>query len=142
MSGERPFDPTQEARHTHYHGDQVRGLFVAIAILAFLTQFIGTKLPLTTAALMVIIIVLVIAAGITNPAQHWIHWVNLAISIIGVLLFGSFALSRLHEGMGLVSQNGLIAIIAVLFVIALYFTTRTIRGLTVHHVVPTEYGEY
>lgn len=134
MSEDEGFDPRQEVRVVHYHGDTVRLLFIGAALLVFLTQFIGTKLPFSTGGLMFIIVVLVVAAGITNPVQKWIHWVNILISIIGLTIFGGLALSRASAGAGVFSESGLVAILAVIFVAALYLGTRTVRGLMVPHV--------
>ena len=134
MSEDEAFDPRREVRHSHYHGDTVRILFVCAAVLVFLTQFVGTKLPFSTGALMFIIVVLVVAAGITNPVQHWIHWVNTIISIFGLLIFGGLALARIGTREDIFSQSGLVAILAIVFLATLYLGTRTLRGLMVPHV--------
>lgn len=134
MSGETIYDPSEEQKVSHYHGDFVRGLFVTAAILVFLTQFAGTKLPFSVAGLMLIIVVLAVAAGITNPVQLWIHWVNLVISIIGLLIFGGLAFARLSSSADFILQNGLVSLLAIVFFVAIYFATRTLRGLMVPHV--------
>ena len=134
MSGETVYDPANERAPSHYHGDIVRGLFVAASILIFLTQFIGTALPFSTGAVMFFILCLVVSAGITNPVQQWIHWVNVLISVTGLLLFGGLALSRINNNIDLISQNSLVAILALLFMGTLYLGTRTLRGFMVPHV--------
>jgi len=134
MSEDEGFDPRREIRVVHYHGDTVRILFIGAALLVFLTQFIGTKLPFSTGGLMFIIVVLVVAAGITNPVQKWIHWVNIVISIIGLTIFGGLALSRASADASVFSESGLVALLAILFVAALYLGTRTVRGLMVPHI--------
>ena len=129
------YDPAlKRPRPSHYHGETVRVIFVIAAILVFLTQYVGTKLPLSTGFTMVLIVTLVVAAGITNPVQRWIHWANTGISILGLLIFGGLALSKFGTNGGVVSDKGLIAILAILFVGSLYFSTRTLRGFMVPHV--------
>ena len=118
----------------HYHGDVVRILFVAIGMLIFLTEFVGTPLPFTSSGIISIVLVLVISAGITNPAQKWIHILNMVIAIFGTMIFGSIALARLNVSGASFSQTGTVALIAVSFLVALYFATRTVRGRFVTHV--------
>ena len=133
---ENPFVPANEAPRgpRHYHGDTVRVLFVINALLVFLTQYVGTRLPFSTMLLMLIIVTLVVAAGITNPAQRWIHWVNVIIAALGLLVFGGLSLSRIDAAGGIFETKGLIAMIAVLFLATLYYATSTIRGMLVPHV--------
>lgn len=141
MSGETIYDPANEKRPSHYHGDMVRALFITEAVLIFLTRFIGTQMPFSTGGLMMVIIILIIAAGITNPVQQWIHWLNVGIAALGLLLFGGIALARLQSAADLVTHNGLVAIIAMSFIASLYFTTATVRGMLVPHVDPDEEEE-
>ena len=134
MSSDSIYDPSKERRPSHYHGDVVRALFIGAAILIFLTQFIGTALPFSTGGIMFLIVCLVISAGITNPAQQWIHWVNILISITGFILFGSIALNRLSTDIDLISRNTLVALLTLIFITTLYLGTRTLRGLMVPHI--------
>lgn len=135
MGADTVFSPRNMYKHpVHYHGDMVRVMFVIISVLLFLTEFVGARLPFTTAGLIGIILVLVIAAGITNPAQKWIHFVNMIVAIGGTMLFGSIAFTRFDIGGDVVAGAGLVTIVAVLFLITLYFATRTVRGQMVPHV--------
>lgn len=133
MNEDGEFDPVPLGP-THYHGDTVRGLFLMAAVLIFATRFIGTALPFTFGAQMLLILTLVITAGITNPAQKAIHYVNMLVSIAGTLTFGGLAFSRIETTEALFSGEGLIVVIAFIFLAALYFSTRTVRGLSVPHV--------
>ncbi len=70
MSSDTVYDPMQERMEpNHYHGDYVRMLFIAAAVLLFVTQFTGDDLPFTPGTSLIIVVALVVAAGITNPAQ-------------------------------------------------------------------------
>lgn len=112
----------------HYHGDVVRLLFVAAAILMLIVQFTGDSLFGTPAALILFVAILAVTAGITSPVQVLIHWVNLLISFIGLAIFGTLATQRLHSIEDFFTHNGIIGIIALLFLTALYLSTRTVRG--------------
>src|SRR6185369_5613234 len=85
----------------HYHGDNVRALFFVGALVLIVAQSTGADLPLSTLGSVVGAVILVIAAGITNPAQKGIHWFNAVISIIGVLLFGTSAVTHYRAGVSL-----------------------------------------
>ena len=115
----------------HYHGDGVRVLFVVSAIVLIVAQSTGAELPLSTLGTVVSAVMLVIAAGITNPMQYEIHWANALIAIAGTLLFGTTAVSNYRAGMSFFDPSFVyVEALALLSLIALYFTTRTIRGIT------------
>ena len=138
MNEEGEFEPVPHAP-SHYHGDTVRGLFLVAAVLIFTTRFIGTELPFTFGAQMLLILTLVITAGITNPVQKAIHYVNMLVSIAGTLTFGGLAFSRIETTEALFSGEGVVVLIALIFLSALYFSTRTVRGLSVPHIrMPSE----
>ena len=115
---------------SHYHGDEVRGLFVISALVIIFAQSTGAQLPLSTTGAVTSAAALVIAAGITNPKQIWIHWINAFFAIIGTLLFGTAAVSHYREGISIVEPSFVyVEALALLSLIALHFTTRTIRGI-------------
>lgn len=134
MNEETPFYESPRSFIPHYHGDIVRVLFVLAAGLIFLAELLNGNLPFSTAATVLIAVLLVISAGITNPAQLWIHWVNLFFSLIGLILFGGTALTRFRTDAPF-SESFLVGVIAVVFLAALYLSTRTVRGHMVHKEV-------
>ncbi len=113
----------------HYHGDIVRLLFIANAVLMLVMQFTGDRMPMTPAGLLVFVTTLVIAAGITNPASRFIHWVNLLISFTGLVIFGSVSIERLDSVASFFTHDGIAGVITIVFLISMYLTTRTIRGV-------------
>lgn len=114
----------------HYHGDAVRMLFVVGAVVLIIAQSTGAVLPLSTGGTIITAILLVIMAGITNPAQYWIHWMNAAVAVMGTLVFGTAAINHYRAGSNIFDPSFVyIETIALLSLFALYFTTRTIRGL-------------
>jgi hypothetical protein len=113
----------------HYHGDNVRALFFVSALVLIVAQSTGADLPLSTIGSVIAAVILVIAAGITNPAQRGIHWFNAILSIIGVLVFGTSAVTHYRAGQSIFDPSfTYIEALALLSLVALYFTTRTIRS--------------
>lgn len=115
---------------SHYHGDSVRALFVMSALILVVAQSMGAELPLSTGGAVLAGVLLVITAGITNPDAKWIHWVNAFLAVWGTLLFGNSAVAHYRAGFGMLDSSFVyIEALAILFLVALYLTTRTIRGL-------------
>lgn len=127
MSEDIPF-PVHHQGVRHYYGDTVRMMFVIAAVLIILSEFMGSPFLEPVAAL-VIAVILVVAAGLTNPLQVSIQWVNTGLAIAGVLLFSAIALIRYQET-GAASGESLVLFLLVLdFIIALYFAVKTLRGV-------------
>lgn len=113
----------------HYHGDKTRIIFVIGAIIIIVAQSTGADLPFSTIGAVVSATALVIAAGVTNPSQGWIHWVNALIAVYGTILFGMTAVEQYRSGTSLFDGSFIyVETLAILALIALYLTTRTIRG--------------
>jgi hypothetical protein len=113
----------------HYHGDSVRILFVLSAVVIIVAQSTGAELPFTTFEAVLAAIVLVVTAGVTNPKQGWIHWLNALLAVWGTLAFGTSAIAHYRTGMNFFDPSfTYIEALALLSLLALYFTTRTIRG--------------
>lgn len=120
---------TDRRKMLHYHGDEVRVLFLVSAVVLILAESTGASLPLSASAAVISAIILVIAAGITNPAQPGIHWLNEAVAILGTLLFGTAAVQHYSSGLNMFDQSFIYTeALTLLSLVSLYFTTRTIRG--------------
>ncbi len=114
----------------HYHGDEVRVLFLVSALVLVVAESIGADLPLSTTNAVIAAIILVITAGITNPAQFGIHWFNALIAIVGTLIFGTSAVDHYRAGLSIFDSSfASIEALSLLSLLSLYFTTRTIRGI-------------
>lgn len=114
----------------HYHGDEARVVFVASAVVLIIAQSVGAELPLSTFGSVVAAAVLVIAAGVTNPAQTGIHWFNALLSLTGTILFGTTAVDHYRTGTSFFDPSFIyVEALALLSLAALYLTTRTIRGI-------------
>lgn len=110
----------------HYYGDTVRILFVVAAVLLLAAQVLGGAF-ITPSASLVAAIILVVAAGLTNPVQSWIHWANIFIAAIGLLVSGGAFLSRFR--LGGVGDSFVAVLLSLAFIIALYCATKTLRGV-------------
>ena len=116
-------------RIPHYHGDSTRVLFVISAIVLIVAHSTGASLPLSTTGAVVVALALVIAAGVTNPAQGWIHWLNALLAASGALVFGITAVDNYRAGISIFDPSFIyVEALALLSLLALYFTTRTVRG--------------
>lgn len=114
----------------HYYGDTVRILFVLGAVTLFVAESVGAELPLSVAGTVTAAVILVVAAGITNPQQIWIHYVNELIAIVGTLIFAARAIEYWQLGLGALNVSYLFTeVMALLSIFALYFTTKTVRGV-------------
>jgi len=119
----------------HYHGDEVRVLFVVSAVIIIFAQSTGAELPLSTFGAVTSAAALVIAAGVTNPRQTSIHWVNAFFSFVGTLLFGTAAVSHYRSNLSMLEPSFIyVEALALISLVALYFTTRTIRGILMRQV--------
>ncbi|MBU6323239.1 MAG: hypothetical protein KGI41_01175 [Patescibacteria group bacterium] len=117
----------------HYYGDIVRVLFVFAAILVFITESVAGDNLLSAFSTIIVLLALVLAAGVTNPRQRGIHWINLLLAVAGLLIFGGSALDRYRAGLGFSLKDILVTVIALIFLVSLYFATRTIRGLVLRY---------
>lgn len=122
--------PLHHRHVAHYHGDTVRTLFVVSAVILLVAETTGASLPLTMTGIVALAVALVVAAGITNPAQAWIHFLNAIVSIYGAVTFGMYAIEQYHRSHNFTDTTYLFAeTLALLFLVAVYFTTKTVRGV-------------
>lgn len=114
----------------HYYGDLVRILFMTAAIIMIVTlPFLTPDLPIPFLISIFAILIIGILAGITNPLQKWTTITDTIISTIGLLVFEYFAVTTYIEK----SYTNLFfitnQILAVIFLFALYYTTKTLRAM-------------
>lgn len=117
----------------HYHGDAVRALLVILAVILIVAEGMGAALPLGTVLTVALAVILVLAAGITNPAQKWIHVADAILAGIGTILFGSAAIGD-YRADGILADPlsfTFALALALVSLIALYLSTRTIRGMLI-----------
>lgn len=111
----------------HYYGDLVRKLFIAAAIVMLIfLPFYNDRIPFSYSVSIFVIVFLGIIAGVTNPLQKWVIVLNTIISAGGVAVFEYMAIND-YELLSLffwINQT-----LALIFLVALYFSTKTFRGM-------------
>jgi hypothetical protein len=122
---------TQKKPFSHYYGDLVRVIFVIGA------AFILLGMPRITELLQVSVIfpilaiaILGVAAGITNPVQKFSLKFNVFVSVLFLIIFAYLAwYSFTNEIGGVLELSN--QVIALLFLIASYFSVKSLRGAIV-----------
>jgi hypothetical protein len=115
----------------HYYGDSVRKLFVAGAlIMAAMLPFFSARVHEPVTLSIIGILVLSVAAGLTSPKQPLTALLDMLIALAAVVIFERYAVGLYSEGEGtslffLINQT-----LAVIFLSALYFATKTLRGMS------------
>lgn len=115
---------------SHYYGDTVRKLFLTSAVLMiitlpFMARFIEVPLYISILAALAISVF----AGITNPLQRWVAVLNFLIALAGAFIFENAAING-YSTYSIIHQAFYInQILAILFIVTLYFTTKTLRGM-------------
>ncbi|HZZ99226.1 MAG TPA: hypothetical protein VFK07_00755 [Candidatus Paceibacterota bacterium] len=114
----------------HYHGHIVKRLFFVAAVVMLIgLPFFSNRLPIHTVLSLTLIVAIGLFSGFTNPVKRWPVFIDTIISIIGTLVFEYYA-ADYYQTFGIkdivfwVSQ-----ILAVLFVVALYYGIKTLRAM-------------
>jgi len=113
---------------SHYYGNRVRQLFfIAAGIMLVGLPFVRGSLAVPEVISILGVLVLDFLAALTNPRQVWVNWVNTAIAALAMIIFELFAVRSFSEGSSFffVVNQGL----ALIFLIALYFNTKTLRAM-------------
>jgi hypothetical protein len=119
-----------EIKPAHYYGDVVRILFLAAALVMLITlPAIKDYLNIPAMFSVLVIMILSFVAGLTNPKQIWEAAVNAAISVIGFLVFESYALWAYQHYSATDKFFITNLILGFVFLFAIYFSTKTLRGL-------------
>lgn len=118
---------TMKKKVPHYHGNVVRGLFVLSAIILLVSlPLIGNVTTLPTVITIAMIIVLIVLGAITSSSIKWVHTINAALSLFGVIVF------EYNAVVGGVSDGTLLfgvrQVLALIFLLTLYFSVRTLLG--------------
>jgi hypothetical protein len=119
-------------KQSHYYGDLVRKLFLSGAVimiisLPFMNPFLQVPLYISILAA----ITLGIIAGLTNPKQMWAIVLNFCVALVASVIFEYQAVAG-YANFSITHRTFWInQILAVNFLVALYFSTKTIRGMLV-----------
>lgn len=120
----------QEIQPPHYYGNIVRILFLTAALVMMVgLPAIRDYLHIPTIFSVTAILVLSLAAGLTNPRQIWEAGLNAIISIVAFLFFESYAVWAYEHYSA--TDKFFIANLALgfIFLFATYFSVKTFRVL-------------
>lgn len=114
----------------HYYGDTVRKLFLvgAVFMLASLPAM-SSYLPVPLYVSILAAICIGVFAGITNPLQTWAAVLDLLISLTAVVIFEYQAVNGYQMYSFTHRTFWVNQILAIDFLIALYYSTKTVRGM-------------
>ncbi|MBP9686174.1 MAG: hypothetical protein KBD66_00030 [Candidatus Doudnabacteria bacterium] len=114
----------------HYYGDTVRVLFLLAALIMLVSLPVFADLTGLPSLFSVgAILVLGLAAGLTNPQQLWDAGVNAGIAVVGTIVFEWYAVvlyQKYNGPSGFFFTN---LVLGFVFFIAIYFSVKTVRGL-------------
>lgn len=115
----------------HYYGDVVRKLFLVAALLmvgAYPLFYSFINVPHFLSILAVVIVVLL--AGFQNPLHYFVPLINTLVAIIGFVLF-EYKSTDVYLNADLYSLEFFLVnqILALLFLAALYYSSKTLRGM-------------
>jgi len=126
---EQQTEPTFAHKIPHYYGDWVRRLFIFAGIIILITlPLFENFLPISTFFSICIIVLLIVFAAMTNPLLRTVNRINVAVGIVGLILFEHFAVESYRAGetqLALVHQ-----VLAVVFFFALYLSMKTFRAMS------------
>ncbi|OGE75437.1 MAG: hypothetical protein A3C85_02980 [Candidatus Doudnabacteria bacterium RIFCSPHIGHO2_02_FULL_48_21] len=113
----------------HYYGDAVRMLFLvaAIIMLTSLPMF-DQYINIPTVFSVLAILILGLAAGLTNPRQIWDAGINMGVSSAGFLVFMTYAVNSYQASTG---EKFFLTnlVLGFTFLLSTYFSVKTFRGL-------------
>ena len=114
----------------HYYGDIVRKLFLISAITMLATLPLKNQIVATNFFIIIIIALgLTILAGFTSPQKRLVTIADIIVSIIAFILFELAAAQTFSIEHTILTPIFLIQqALAIAFLIALYFSSKTLRG--------------
>ncbi len=117
-----------ENRVPHYHGDVVRILFMMAAIIMLISlPVFKLNIGLPSVFSTIAILILGLTAGFTNPKLIWHGVVNLAVAVVGFLVFMTYMVDSYGgESTAFFFTN---VVLSFIFILAVYFSVKTLRGL-------------
>lgn len=116
----------------HYYGDVARLLFILVAILIGISIPLGDNFSAGVASGAPLIVLLVVLAGLTNPHGKIVLVLDAIVSLLGVMVAQTIALSYYaNDNMTLF---GIFEIMSLLLLIALYFSVKTVRAMMTNKI--------
>ena len=118
---------------SHYYGDYVRQFLLgAAALMLFAAPFYGEFLRAELPFVVMGTLVLVALAAITNPWKKSIMTADAVASGTGLLIFETWAIYGYGESTALAFV--LRQALALIFLVAFYFSVKTVRAMLLHQL--------
>ena len=118
---------------SHYHGDVVRRLFIAAGIAILIAALVDEVIrPFYLFVAAFGVLGFVILAGLTSPAMRTTMTINMLAAAAMFLVFEYLAIDAYIISRSFIEPIFLLRqFIAVMFLLAVYFSTKTLRGTRV-----------
>ena len=121
-------DKASENPIPHYHGDIVRILFMIAAIIMLVSlPLFKADIALPPVYSIVAILILGLTAGLTNPKLIWHAGINLVVAVTAFLVFATYMVNTYGTGVRAFFFTNMV--LSFIFVLAVYFSVKTVRGL-------------
>lgn len=113
----------------HYYGDLVRRFFLAAGcIMLIMLPFVQNRLPISFVLAILLILIIDVFAGITNPKWEWAVIADSVISLMGFLWYAYYSVVIYMQHTVYDVLFWINGVLAIVFFFALYFATKTLRG--------------
>ncbi len=117
----------------HYYGDTVRQLQLSAAAIMLLgapyySDDLGTEIVFILSG----VLALVLVSALTNPWKQTIISIDAVISGVGLVIFETWALMGFSGDTFI--KFSLRQFLALLFLFAFYFSTKTLRAMILHQI--------
>ncbi len=124
----RVHNQARELREMHYYGDEVRMIFLIMAVvILIMTPFFMDQIPLPAYFSVFGVLVLSMLAGLTSPKAKPITYFNFLVSLVSLLVFGYEVIASFDKSFSMFFVANLV--LAVLSVFSVYFSSKTLRGM-------------
>lgn len=116
----------------HYYGDIVRIFYLIGGLIMLVTlPFFLTRLPITLYGAILLVIVVGLFAGFTNPRQLWTAIFDFAASGVAVCVFEYYAVVTYLAHSAKDWFVWVNEVLAVIFFLGFYYSVKTVRGFFV-----------
>lgn len=120
--------PRIGGRIAHYYGDHTRKMFLAVAVGFLISAPFLTGVLSTIAPLQILFSPLLIGlSALTNPRNQLIMIGNAALAGVGIVVFELISIALFRQDY--VWASIAYAIVALIYVFALYFSLKTLRAM-------------
>lgn len=123
----------KENKAMHYYGDNVRSLYMAMAVIMLVsTPFFQDRFPMPAFFSIICVLALSVLAGLTNPKSRKVIIFDFLASILVLLSFGYQTIVS-YDKSSLDLFFAINLLISILSVFSAYYSSKTLRGHFLHN---------